>query len=65
MTIKELAKLAPVHTVLLDMTVEKHPSVIAQKYRIPNIWQGDLDSGVGKAMMECDPDGPLSLDNKI
>ena len=59
---KELAKLAPVHTVLLDMTVEKHPSpVIAQKYRIPNIWQGDLDSGVGKAMMECDPDGPLSL----
>ena len=59
---KELAKLAPVHTVLLDMTVEKHPSpVVAQKYRIPNIWQGDLDSGVGKAMMECDPDGPLSL----
>ena len=35
---KELAKLAPVHTVLLDMTVEKHPSpVVAQKYRIPNI----------------------------
>ena len=59
---KELAKLAPVHTVLLDMTVEKHPSpVVAQRYRIPNIWQGDLDSGVGKAMMECDPDGPLSL----
>ncbi|DAC40240.1 MAG TPA: elongation factor EF-2, partial [Candidatus Thalassarchaeaceae archaeon] len=59
---KELAKLAPVHTVLLDMTVEKHPSpVVAQKYRIPNIWQGDLESGVGKAMMECDPDGPLSL----
>ena len=59
---KELAKLAPVHTVLLDMTVEKHPSpVVAQKYRIPNIWQGDLESGVGKAMMDCDPDGPLSL----
>ena len=59
---KELAKLAPVHTVLLDMTVEKHPSpVVAQRYRIPNIWQGDLESGVGKAMIECDPDGPLSL----
>ncbi len=59
---KELAKLAPVHTVLLDMTVEKHPSpVVAQRYRIPNIWQGDLESGVGKAMIECDSDGPLSL----
>ena len=59
---KELAKLEPVKTVLLVMTVEKHPSpVVAQRYRIPNIWQGDLDSGVGKAMMECDPDGPLSL----
>ena len=59
---KELAKLAPVHTVLLDMTVEEHPSpVIAQNYRIPNIWQGDLESVLGKAMMECDPEGPLSL----
>ena len=57
---KELAKLAPVHTVLLDMTVEEHPSpVVAQAYRIPNIWQGDLESGVGKAMIECDSEVPL------
>ena len=59
---KELAKKAPVHEVLLDMSVEKLPSpMVAQKYRIPNIWQGDLDSEVGKSMLKCDSDGPLSL----
>jgi elongation factor 2 len=59
---RELAKRAPVHEVLLDMTVEKLPSpLIAQEYRIPNIWQGELESEVGKSMLECDPDGPLSL----
>jgi len=59
---KELAGKAPVHEVLLDMAVEKLPSpLIAQEYRIPNIWQGDLDSTTGKAMIGCDSDGPLSL----
>ena len=59
---KELAKKAPVHEVLLDMAVEVLPSpLMAQKYRIPNIWQGDLESDTGKAMIGCDSDGPLSL----
>jgi len=59
---KELAKKAPVHEVLLDMAVEKLPSpLIAQKYRIPNIWQGDLESETGKSMLGCDAKGPLSL----
>ncbi|MEO2243402.1 MAG: elongation factor EF-2, partial [Candidatus Poseidoniia archaeon] len=59
---KALSKKAPVHQVLLDMAVDKLPSPLeAQKYRIPNIWQGDLESVEGKAMMECDADGPLSL----
>ena len=59
---KELAKKAPVHEVLLDMAVEKLPSpLVAQEYRIPNIWQGELDSEVGKSMVNCDSDGPLSL----
>ncbi|MAK95328.1 MAG: elongation factor EF-2 [Candidatus Thermoplasmatota archaeon] len=59
---KELAKKAPVHEVLLDMAVEVLPSpLVAQKYRIPNIWQGDLESDTGKAMIGCDSDGPLSL----
>ncbi|MBU01486.1 MAG: elongation factor EF-2 [Gemmatimonadetes bacterium] len=59
---RELARKAPVHEVLLDMTVEKLPSpLIAQEYRIPNIWQGELESEVGVSMLECDSDGPLSL----
>ena len=59
---KELAKKAPVHEVLLDMAVEMLPSpLIAQKYRIPNIWQGDLESEIGTAMLSCDSRGPLSL----
>ena len=59
---KALAKKAPVHEVLLDMAVETLPSpLVSQKYRIPNIWQGDLETSEGKAMMECDAEGPLSL----
>ncbi len=59
---KELAKRAPVHEVLLDMSVDKLPSPLdAQQYRIPNIWNGDLESEAGAAMLGCDPNGPLSL----
>jgi elongation factor 2 len=58
----ELAKRAPVHEVLLDMAVSQLPGPItAQKYRIPNIWTGDLESEMGQAMLNCDPKGPLAL----
>jgi elongation factor 2 len=59
---EELAKRAPVHEVLLDMAVSQLPGPVeAQEYRIPNIWTGDLESELGKAMMTCDPNGPLAL----
>ncbi|MDP6378605.1 MAG: elongation factor EF-2 [Candidatus Thalassarchaeaceae archaeon] len=59
---RELSKKAPVHEVLLDMAVTQLPSpVIAQPYRIPNIWTGELDSELGKAMVNCNPEGPLAL----
>ncbi|MBS72301.1 MAG: elongation factor EF-2 [Thermoplasmata archaeon] len=59
---RELSKKAPVHEVLLDMAVSKLPSpVIAQPYRIPNIWTGDPDSELGRSMIECNPEGPLAL----
>ncbi len=59
---RELSKKAPVHEVLLDMAVTQLPSpVIAQPYRIPNIWTGELDSDLGNAMVNCDPEGPLAL----
>jgi len=59
---KTLAKKAPVHEVLLDMAVTKLPGPVeAQPYRIPNIWNGDLESTIGKAMINCDPDAELAM----
>ena len=59
---KELAQKAPVHEVLLDMAVTKLPGPVeAQPYRIPNIWTGDLDTPIGKAMVSCDPDAELAM----
>ena len=56
---KELAKKAPLHEVVLEMTVQHHPNPVeAQKYRIPRIWHGDLDSEIGKSLINCDPKGP-------
>ena len=59
---KELAQKAPVHEVLLDMAVTKLPSPVeSQPYRIPNIWTGDLESDVGKSMINCDPEAELAM----
>jgi elongation factor 2 len=59
---KTLAKKAPVHEVLLDMAVAELPSPVqAQPYRIPNIWNGDMDSAIGKAMLSCDPEAELAM----
>ena len=59
---KTLAQKAPVHEVLLDMAVTKLPGPVeAQPYRIPNIWTGDLDTPIGKAMVNCDPEAELAM----
>ncbi len=52
----------PLHRAILDMVVKHLPnSLEAQKYRIPKIWKGDLDSEVGQAMLKCDEKGPTVL----
>ncbi|MGC8982371.1 MAG: elongation factor EF-2 [Desulfurococcaceae archaeon] len=57
-----LQKVAPLHVALLDMVVKFLPNPReAQKYRIPKIWHGDLNSDIAKYMMECDPNGPLVM----
>ena len=59
---KELAKKAPIHEVVLDMSIQHHPNPsVAQKYRIPSIWHGDVESPEGKALVNCDPNGPVGL----
>ncbi len=58
--VAELAKLMPLHEALLDMVVKFVPNPReAQKYRIPKIWKGKIDSDIGKAMLNADPKGPL------
>jgi len=57
---KILAKKAPLHEVILDMVVDHLPNPVdAQKYRIPKIWNGEVESEEGKALLNCDPKGPL------
>ncbi|MDI9646224.1 MAG: elongation factor EF-2 [Archaeoglobales archaeon] len=60
--VKELSKKVPVHNIILDMVIKHLPSPLqAQKERIKIIWRGDLNSEIAKAMINCDPNGPIAL----
>ncbi|HLG36916.1 MAG TPA: elongation factor EF-2, partial [Nitrososphaera sp.] len=60
--IKELAQKSPLHDAVLGMVVQHHPPPhVAQKYRIPKIWTGDLNSDIGKALIACDEKGPALM----
>ena len=55
-------KNAPLYEVLLDMAVKHLPNPLeSQKYRIPKIWHGDLDSEFGKGLMNCDPNAKIGF----
>ncbi|HEU13045.1 MAG TPA: elongation factor EF-2, partial [Euryarchaeota archaeon] len=59
---KTLSKRSPLHQVVLDMVVHHIPNPSeAQKYRIPQIWKGDLNSDVGKSLLNADPKGPTVI----
>lgn len=59
---KPLAAKAPLHKVVLNMIIEHHPNPVeAQKYRVPKIWHGDLESEEGKALLNCDANGPIGF----
>src|SRR5437870_5412909 len=50
-TMKELAKKAPLHSVVLNMVIRHLPNPLeAQKIRIPIIWKGDTESTDDKGM---------------
>ncbi|MBI2581371.1 elongation factor EF-2 [Candidatus Woesearchaeota archaeon] len=58
--IKELANKAPLHRVVLNMSIKHHPNPKhAQAYRIPKLWHGELESETGKSLVSCDPNGPV------
>ena len=57
---KELAKKAPLHEVILDMSIRHHPNPMdAQKYRVPKLWHGDLESQHGKDLLCANPGGDV------
>lgn len=60
--IKSLAERAPLHEAVLGMVVQHHPPPhVAQRYRIPKIWPGDLESALGKSLLACDEKGPAVM----
>src|SRR6188474_1953993 len=60
--IKALSEKAPLHEAVLGMVVQHHPPPhVAQRYRIPKIWPGDLDSDIGKSLITCDDKGPILM----
>ncbi len=57
---RDLQETIPLHTAILDMVAKNLPNPIdAQKYRIPKVWKGEMDSDVGQAMFNCSDDGPV------
>ncbi len=55
---KELIEIAPIDDVVLEMCIKHLPTPLeAQKYRVPVLWKGDMESEVGQTMAKCDPKG--------
>jgi elongation factor 2 len=52
----------PASEALLGMIINHLPSpVVAQRYRIENLYSGPLDDDSAKAIRTCNPDGPLMM----
>jgi elongation factor 2 len=59
-TCEKLSQAIPLHTAILDMVVKNIPSPLqSQRYRVPKIWKGKLDSEIGEAMLNCSDEGPM------
>jgi elongation factor 2 len=57
-----MRKWLPAAEALLDMIVYHLPSpVVAQKYRVENLYEGPMDDACASAIRNCDPTGPLML----
>ncbi|MGA3290737.1 MAG: GTP-binding protein [Candidatus Bathyarchaeia archaeon] len=56
---KKLGKTLPVYEAVFEMVIKKLPNPrVAQAYRIEKIWDGHVESPIGKALVECSDDGP-------
>ena len=58
----KLQEVAPIDEATLMMVIDHLPSPkVAQKYRIPQIWHGNLNSPEGIAMLETDENAGVSI----
>jgi elongation factor 2 len=58
----KLQEVAPIDEAVLSMIIEHMPDPkVAQRYRIPYLWHGDLNSPNGVAMMNVDQKAPLNM----
>ena len=56
---KELMRMLPVYEAIFEMAIKKLPNPQeAQAYRTEEIWDGQINSPIGKALVECRVDGP-------
>jgi len=61
-TFQELQTTVPLHNAILSMTVAHLPSPLqAQRYRVPRVWKGNIESEVGQAMLNCSDEGPTVM----
>ncbi len=59
---EKLSENVPLHTAILDMVVKHSPNPAeSQNYRVPKIWKGNLVSEIGRAMLNCDENGPMVM----
>jgi len=57
-----MQKFLPAADALLEMIVVHLPSpVVAQKYRVENLYEGPMDDECAEAIRNCNPDGPLMM----
>ncbi len=55
-------KNAPLNEVILDMAIKHLPNPMeAQKYRIPKIWHGELESEFGKDLISTNKEGKVGF----
>jgi len=57
---EKLREMAPSHEVIFEMVIKHLPNPkVAQKYRIPVIWHGDLNQDYAKDMLEMNKDAKV------
>ncbi len=56
---KKLGEALPVYEAVFEMAIRKLPNPReAQAYRIAKVWDGHVESAIGKALLECGDEGP-------